>query len=286
MGPLELVKLDRLMQLSSGRPDVVIGLIDGPVAVKHPDLANARIREVPGMQGATCSLASSIACIHGTFVAGILSARRDSAAPAICPESTLFVRLIFPETTHFNGEMPSASPQELAAAILEVVTAGARVINLSAALLQPTSKGVRSLQQALDFAAARHAIIVAAAGNEASVGSSTITSHPSVIPVIGCDRQGRPTPESNLGSSIGKRGLAAPGENISSLGTDSKPRTFGGTSVAAPFVSGAIALLWSEFPGVDAARMRLAVTQPERRARAIVPPLLDAWAAYELLRRN
>jgi hypothetical protein len=60
MGPLELVKLDRLIQLSTGRPEVVIGLIDGPVAVEHPDLANARIREVPGTESATCSLQRTI----------------------------------------------------------------------------------------------------------------------------------------------------------------------------------------------------------------------------------
>ena len=39
MGPLELVKLDRLMERSSGRSEIVIGLIDGPVAMNHPDLA-------------------------------------------------------------------------------------------------------------------------------------------------------------------------------------------------------------------------------------------------------
>ena len=38
MNPLDLVKLSQLMQLTSGKPEVVIGLIDGPVAVDHPDL--------------------------------------------------------------------------------------------------------------------------------------------------------------------------------------------------------------------------------------------------------
>jgi hypothetical protein len=70
MGPLELVKLDRLMERSSGIPDVVIGLIDGPVAMGHADLVKRSIREMPGMQAATCSVSNSIACMHGTFVAG------------------------------------------------------------------------------------------------------------------------------------------------------------------------------------------------------------------------
>jgi len=286
MRALELVKLDRLMERSRGRSDVVIGMIDGPVAIDHADLVSSSIREGPGAKGVACSVPSSVACSHGTFVAGILAARRGSAAPAICPGCTLLARPIFPENNVNNGDVPGASPQELATAIHDVVEAGARVINLSAALLQPTWEGVRKLQQALDFAAIRGAITVAAAGNQSTVGGSAITQHRWVIPVIGCDLQGRPTPESNLGSSIARWGLAAPGDKIPSLGADGESRTFSGTSAAAPFVTGAIALLWSQVPCASASQIKFALRQAVRRSRTIVPPLLDAWAAYELLSRN
>jgi subtilisin family serine protease len=175
---------------------------------------------------------------------------------------------------------------ELAAAIVESVKAGARIINVSAALRHSSASGRQVLGQALDFAQERGAITVAAAGNQGTVGGSALTSHPAVIPVIGIGLRGTPTPESNLGSTIGKRGLAAPGENIPSLGTDGEPKTFCGTSAAAPFVTGAIALLWSEFPSASAAQIRLALMQPGRRSRSIVPPLLDAWASYEFMARN
>ena len=49
--------------------------------------------------------------------------------------------------------MPSASPEELAAAISDAIGAGAKVINLSAALVNRSMRGERELQQALDFAA-------------------------------------------------------------------------------------------------------------------------------------
>jgi subtilisin family serine protease len=180
--------------------------------------------------------------------------------------------------------MPSASPEELATAIRDAIDAGAKVINLSAALAQPSARGERQLEQALDLAAQRGVLVVAAAGNQGTVGSSAITRHPWVIPVTGCDLRGRPMSGSNLGSSIGRRGLAAPAENISSLGSDGKPGTFGGTSAAAPFVTGAIALLWSEFPQASAARVKLAVTQAGKRPRTtIAPPVLDAWGAYEAM---
>ena len=287
MGPLELVKLDRLMERSSGRSEIVIGLIDGPVAMDHPDLTGSHLREVPGKQSASCALSNSVACMHGTFVAGILSARRGSSAPAICPDCTLLVRPIFPEATAANQPMPSAAPAELAMAITDVIGAGANVINLSAAIAQPSSRGERQLEEALDYAAMRGVLVVAAAGNQGTVGSSAITRHPWVIAVIGCDPEGKPTTESNLGSSIGRWGLGAPGQNIISLGTNGQPQTSGGTSAAAPFVTGAIALLWSEFHNASAARIKLAVTQAGRRSRrTIAPPLLDAWAAYEAMTVN
>jgi subtilisin family serine protease len=284
MGPLEKINLLPLMELSQGNADISVGLIDGPVVMDHPDLASENIREVSGRLGAACARTDSIACMHGTFVAGILSARRGSAAPAICPECSLLVRPIFPEKDLRNGSMPSATPEELAAAIRETVEAGARVINLSAALARASICGERDLQQALDFSLARNVIIVAAAGNQGMLGSSAITRHPWVIPVAGCDLQGRPTSESNLGSSIGKRGLSAPSENISSLGATGKTQTFGGTSAAAPFVTGTIALLWSEIPGASAMEVKVALTQTSgTRRNAIVPPVLNASAAYEAL---
>ena len=221
------------------------------------------------------------------FRCGFLSARRGSAAPAICPDCTLLVRPIFAESAAGNGDMPRATPAELAAAIAETVDAGARVINLSAALLQPSGNGERELEQALDYAARRGVLVVAAAGNQGSVGSSAITRHPWVIPVVACDLRGRPTAESNLGGSIGRWGLAASGEHLVSLGSEGKPQTYAGTSAAAPFVTGAIALLWSKFPSASAAQIKLAVTQAGKSPRrTIAPPLLDAWAADEAMNRS
>jgi subtilisin family serine protease len=268
------------MRRTAGKREISVGLIDGPVNASHPDLAGSNIQEIPGTLRGTCARASSTACMHGTFVAGILSARRSSSAPAICPDCTLLVRPIFAEAASADGDMPSATPAELAAAIVETVKAGARVINLSAALLQPSGKGERELVQALDFAAARGVITVAAAGNQGTVGSSAITRHPWVIPVAGCDGSGRPIGESNFGSSIGRRGLSAPAQDISSLGTNGEPRSFHGTSAAAPFVTGTIALLLSEFPSATDTDVKLALLQGGRRS-SVVPPVLDAAAAYQ-----
>jgi subtilisin family serine protease len=284
MDPLDLVNLTALMDRTSGSPKVKIGLIDGPIATKHPDLAGLNLYEIPGSSGAKCTQADSAACIHGTFIAGILSANRKSPAPAICPNCTLLVRPIFVETTSGSEQMPSTTPRELAEAIIECSEAGARIINLSLALAGPSTKGERSLEDSLNQAVRRGVIVVAAAGNQGTLGSTVITRHPWVIPVVACDIHGRPLNESNLGSSVGRRGLSAPGDSITSLGSEGHSLTLGGTSVAVPFVTGAIALLWSEFPTATAAQIQLAITQGTVTRRAsVVPPLLDAAAAHQIL---
>ena len=288
MNPLDLVKLTPLMELTTGRPEVTVGLIDGPIVVSNPGLAGENIREIPGSTSGTCSQLESAACGHGTFVAGILCGRRSSAAPAICPNCTMLVRPIFSETASVNSEMPNATPDELAAAIIDCIEAGAHVLNLSVALAQPSSKGERELEEALDYAAGRGVIIVAAAGNQGAIGSSAITRHPWVIPVAACDIWSRPIDVSNLGNSIGRRGLSAPGDSITSLGVEEgKLLTLGGTSAAAPFVTGTIALLRSEFPAATAAEVKFATIQACGSKRTtIVPPLLDAWASYEFMRNT
>ncbi|MDQ4032466.1 MAG: S8 family serine peptidase [Actinomycetota bacterium] len=272
------------MGLTSGRREVVVGLLDGPVAVDHPALASDSIRELAEGGGGRCTQPRSPACQHGTFVAGILVARRGSAAPAICPECSLWVRPIFTETVAEGQQLPSATPQQVAAAVGDCVDAGVWVLNLSAGMSEPSSRDERELREALNYAARHGVVVVAAAGNQATLGSSVITRHPWVIPVVGYGLNRRPTVHSNLGSSMGKRGLGAPGENVTSLSSQGEPRTQAGTSFAAAFVTGAVSLLWSQFLDATAGEIKCAVLGSHGRRRAsVVPPLMDAWEAYQTL---
>jgi subtilisin family serine protease len=283
MSPLELIKLTWLMQRSRGNPEVKIGLIDGPVYARHPDFAPDSLREIPGSNPA-CIQSSSSACLHGTFVAGILSAKRGSIAPAICPGCVLLIRPIFSERATFDNSLPSATPAELATAIHQCIDAGARIINLSLAVMRPSSQVEEPLRDALNKAVRRDVIIVAAAGNQRTLGSSAITGHPWVVPVVACDLWGKPLEESNLGGSIGRRGICAAGSSVTSLSAVRQPLALRGTSIAAPFVTGAIALLWSEFPAATASEIKLAIcAAAERRRTSVVPPLLNAAAAFNSL---
>jgi subtilisin family serine protease len=196
----------------------------------------------------------------------------------------LLVRPIFAEQVE-SGQPPGATSGELATAILDCIRAGARVINLSLALTRSSTPGERALQETLDHAAGRGVLVVAAAGNQGTVGSSVITRHPWVIPVVAGDRGGRPLGQSNLGHSIGRFGLIGPGEEITSLDPTGPVLTSGGTSAAAPFVTGAIALLWSQYPIATAAQIKAALVRGQSPWRAsVVPALLDAERAERYAR--
>lgn len=279
MNALNLVTLPPLMQLTSGRPEIKIGLIDGPVATTHPELVQATIQPVANSVASYVQANSTFQ--HGTLVAGVLCGQRNSIAPAICPDCTVLIRPVFTETGSRADSTPSTTPENLSAAILDCLAAGAQILNLSVALEQLSSRGESQLETALDQAARQGTIVIAAAGNQGAIGSSAITRHPWVIPVVACDLQGHPTSYSNLGTSVGRRGLMAPGQDITSL-SGQGGASFSGTSAATPFVTGAIALLWSEFPTASAVAVKSAITQTGvSRRTTVVPPLLNAWEAYQ-----
>jgi subtilisin family serine protease len=284
MNALEQVKLAPLMERTTGRSEIVIALIDGPALMEDPALWGNNVRRFDGKLPATCVHAISTACMHGTSVASILAAKRGSGALGICPDCTLLVLPIFTESEQHHGQMPSATPDELAAAIIDAANYGVSVLNLSVSFAGPSAAGQRHLEQALDYAAARDVVTVVAAGNLSMIGGSALTSHPWAIPVTACDDSGRVMAGSNLSASIGKHGLSAPGANIPVIGADGSLSRISGTSAAAPFVAGAAALLRSVFPRATASSVKFALTQriPGERP-SLVPRLLNASAAYQIL---
>ena len=260
MDPLEQVKLRSLMAISTGKLDVVIGLIDGPIDFSHSAFQGANITTVKNSQYAACRSANSIACMHGTFIAGMLCARRGLTAPAICPDCKLLLYPIFAEGEKEEGLnrkrnagllLPSTTPKELSNAIIETVDAGAKIINISAGLSISSLVTYKELDDAYDYAMRNGVIVVAAAGNQGNIGGYlSILSDQWVIPVAACDEHGRLDPMSNFGPSIGSRGLMAPGVNIASTSPNGGYAQMSGTSFAVPFVTGGIALLWSIFSNV------------------------------------
>jgi subtilisin family serine protease len=294
MDPLNQIRLSPIMNISSGNPDVKIALIDGPLDYTHIAFHGSKIRSVKESHFAACKSTSSIACRHGTFVAGILSASRASSAPAICPGCTLLIRPVFIEknqrtnNTGVNNDIfPSTGPNELSDAIIEVVKGGAHIINLSLGLSTSSVTIYPTLQEAYDYARKHEVIIVAASGNQGNIGGTSLIDNQWVIPVAACNENGLLEPTSNIGRSLGLRGLMAPGVNILSTFAGGGYIQMSGTSFAVPFVTGGLALLLSIFPKASAAdvvsSIRPSVSTYGQR-KSIIPRLLDIESAYNTLK--
>lgn len=294
MHPLELTGLKPIMNISSGSPDVIIGLLDGSVDVNHPAFQGANIKTATHSQLTACKSASDMACVHGTFVTGILSAKRGVSAPAICPDCSIFLNPIFEQPFH-NGlkhedvQPPSITPKELSKAITETIDFGAKIINLSAGLSVSSITSYDEIKESYDYALQKGVIIVVAAGNQGNIGSNPLVNHEWPIPVAACDADGRLGAISNFGHSIGTRGLMAPGINIKSAYPGGQYIHMSGTSFAAPFVTGALALLWSVFTKATAAELILALkrgSSSNHRHPSIIPPILNVNETYRLLKNT
>ncbi len=274
---LALTELAPLCQRIIGVPEIVVAVIDGPVATSL-DTRNGAIRRI-GPAATSCET-SSAACAHGTHVTSLLASTRGSSPPGLCPGCTFLIHPLFDE----NAVQPSASADALAEALLDVIAAGASIVNLSVAVRTADPIGAAKLTSALNEALRKGVLVVAAAGNEGAVAGSPLTTHPWVIPVAGCDLRGNVSEITNLSRSVAQRGLLAPAEGVPTRGLDGKIKIFQGTSAAVPFVTGAAALLWSAFPTAKAADVKRALVGPQpRRVRGLIPPRLNAQRAFETL---
>ena len=242
---------------------------------------------------------------HGTLVAGLIAGQPgNDGFSGVAPGA----RLISIRSTsaryapRSSGTDPATARtaldvQTLARAIVRAADLGARIINVSAVTCLAAGKMVEQneLGAALRYAAVdKDAVIVAAAGNNraglnagsacpsnplsdpgrpddprnwAGVTSVSIPSwwQPYVLSVGALTADGRPSAFTMAGPWVG---IAAPGENVASVGNadggglanalpNDQGDLFGlnGTSYAAAYVSGVAALVRSRFPDLTAAQV-------------------------------
>ncbi len=183
---------------------------------------------------------------HGTHVAGIIGAKSNNAAGIAGVNWDAKIMAL-----KFLDEDGQGNTADAANSIDYAVSHGARVINASwggPALSQ-------ALYQAVRRAGEKGVVFVAAAGNDGENADAkpdfpAAFDLPNVISVAATDSSDDLADFSNYGA--GSVDLAAPGDDIESTvpkDTDSSGyASFSGTSMAAPFVAGAVALYLSRFP--------------------------------------
>jgi subtilisin family serine protease len=228
------VELPGAHLLAQGR-DVVVAVIDSAVDVSHPDLQGAVVRSFDAAGGP-----DKTPDFHGTAVAGIIRAR--GVLEGVAPQSSLLAICAFQVTR--PGEMPETSSWVLLKAIDWAVANDAKVLNLS--FTGPRDPAVHRILQA---AAQRRVVTVAAAGNGGPKAAPAYpAAYPEVIAVTALDERDRLYQHANRGGYIA---VAAPGVDILAPVEKGKHSYLSGTSFAAAYVSGIVALLLERDPGLE-----------------------------------
>jgi len=221
---------------------VTIAFVDTGAALNHPDLKENLLSGYNAITQSEALGATTDNNGHGTHVAGIAAAERNGVGIV----GVAYQAKIMPiKAMDSVGE---GFDDAIAAGIVWAADHGAQIINLSIG----SATGSDILHQAIAYASNKGCLLVAAAGNydpttQGNLGVSYPASDPNVLAVTATDKNSNITTYSDTGPEVD---LAAPGDSIVSDWWD-KATGLGyayasGTSMAAPFVSGEAALIWSQ----------------------------------------
>jgi len=268
---LKLIGADRAWALAPGMAtDLTIAVVDTGVDLDHPDLKDNLVQGInliaPGKPPEDDNG-------HGTRVAGVLAAIGNNG---IGTAGVLWKAKIMPvkalDETGFGDE------KMLGEAIVKAVDAGAKIVVLSVGLYRYSPY----MQDIALYAEKNDVLLVAASGNDGlQHGSKAVVKYPAAYPTVmavsGAAADGSPERRANAGP---ENDIAAAWE-VYTTALGGGYRKEEGTSMAAPQVAAAAALVWTKEPHLKAWQVRERLMQT---AQDIGAPGRDDQTGAGLLR--
>jgi subtilisin family serine protease len=179
----------------------------------------------------------------------------------------------------------AATVDRLKNAVNSLVAEGVQIIQISLEFPEPARRAFEALSVALLRAASKGILVVIPVGNLAILDSNFILASDGVIPVAMSDWNGLPHANATLDPAAARRGLLALGVDIPGALSPEGYTRRSGTSYAAAFVTGTLALLDTADSRLatvkfrDAFLSRIAVSAHTNR---MVPSPLDLDSLLEL----
>ncbi len=259
--------------VTTGKSSVVVAIVDSGVYVNHPDLkkniwknpreiagnnkdddGNGYVDDVNGIStiDGVKSLVDENG--HGTHVAGIIGAVGNNNRGVVGVNWKVSMMVVRMLDADGSGDLSDAL--EAYRYILQQKRRGINVVAINNSWGAVGSSS--SLAKLVKSAESRGIISVAAAGNETS-NNDNVSTIPAGIDTLGLisvasvDSLGNLSSFSNYGETVD---IAAPGDEIASTYLKGKYVYLSGTSMAAPFVTGAIALTVANQGKLSVAEMR------------------------------
>lgn len=249
---LEAVHAPQAWNITKGSNDVKVAIIDDGIQADHP-MFKGRIVDAYNVYTQDNKL--SVGDGHGTHTAGLAVGSleyKDKGAAGIAPYCQLM-----PIQVIDNKMCPLSA---LVSGVMYAVHKDADVVNISIA---PSFQGLNQLpvevqneiantqfknveklwERVCNLAASKNTILVFAAGNDDILSSIPPENRTSVAITVGAvDQNKYPTDFTNYGLCTD---VSAPGKEIYSSFPQGQFRNCDGTSMAAPIVTGAVALMKS-----------------------------------------
>jgi subtilisin family serine protease len=245
----------------TGTGRTIVAVIDSGIAYNHPDLRaniwhnpgeiagngidddhDGYVDDVVGYNFVSSTGNPADDNGHGTHVAGIIGAVGDNGVGVSGVDWHVQIMALKFLDAGGSGYMSDA-----VRAINFAVAHGAKIVNASFA-----GGGYDpAMATALANARAKGVIVVAAAGNDGTDNDANPVypanySGDNVVSVAAVDRNDRLASFSDYGAKTVD--IAAPGVGIYSTLPNGKYGSYSGTSMATPFVTGALALVWGIHP--------------------------------------
>lgn len=222
---------------------VRVAIIDSGINTLHEDLEGVSITNGINVIDSSSNVSDQIG--HGSFIAGIIAAKRDNGTGIA--GMTDKVELV--PIKCFSDSKTTSLSYIITAMYKAVDDYHCSVINLSLGLSSDTA----AFRECVDYAVEKGAIIVSAVGNS---GNSQLLYPAAYYSVIGVGSIGRLDALSSFSNYNESVHVVAPGESLTSISKDDNSgyRSGGsGTSYATPHVTAMAVMAKSRDPSITAA---------------------------------
>ncbi|MEX1188036.1 MAG: S8 family serine peptidase [Bacteroidia bacterium] len=260
--------------LNQGNPNIVVAVIDDACQTNHPEISGFTTNPFNVVDNSNNVEPTNINWDHGTFIAGLITAKTNNGEGMASVGRGLRVMPI--RVT--NNANPDLLFNEYEA-VIYAISQGVEVMNLSWGNEVPSQTGLSAINNAYNAGV----VVVASAGNDNNSNVVYPAAYPNVISVASTTQIDTKSTFSGFGTWID---ICAPGSLLWSIAPTDSYTVKSGTSFSAPLVSAAAGMMLSINPDLTPDEVRACLLSSADNINLFNPDYLGLLGAGRLNLRN